>query len=89
MALGADAGDVQRLIVRQTLRPIVMGMVVGTGAAAGAVRLLQSMLFGISPYDPIAFIGAPLLMLATAAAAALVPIRRAARVNPMSILRYE
>ncbi len=89
MALGADAGDVQRLILRQTLRPIAVGMIFGIAAAAATARLLQSVLFGVSPYDPVAFIGAPLLMLTVAAAAAFLPTRRAARVNPMSILRCE
>lgn len=53
------------------------------------VRLLQSVLFGISPYDPVAFIAAPLLMLSIAAAAAALPTRRAMRLNPMSVLRAE
>ena len=89
MALGADARDVQRLILRQTLRPVAIGMSIGVAVAAATGRLLQSVLFGVSPYDPVAFISAPLLMLAIAAAAAFVPIRRAMRVNPMSVLRAE
>ena len=89
MALGAGARDVQRLILRQTLRPVVVGMVIGVAVAAATARLLQSVLFGVSPYDPVAFIGAPLLMLAIAAAAAFMPTRRAMRVNPMSVLRAE
>jgi predicted permease len=89
MALGAGAGDVQRLILRQTLRPVAIGMVIGVAVAAATVRLLHSVLFGVSPYDPVAFIGAPLLMLAIAAAAAFVPTRRAMRLNPMSVLRAE
>ena len=89
MALGATAHDVQRLILRQTLRPIVIGMSIGVAAAVATGRLLQSVLFGVSPYDPVAFVAAPLLMLAIAAAAAFVPIRRAMRVNPMSVLRAE
>ena len=89
MALGADARDVQRLILRQTLRPIAVGLCIGVAVAAAAARLLHSALFGVSPYDPVAFIGAPLLMLAIAAAAALLPTRRAMRINPMSVLRSE
>ena len=89
MALGAAAHDVQRLILRQTLRPIVIGLFIGVAAAAGTARLLQAVLFGVSPYDPVAFVAAPLLMLTIAAAAAFVPIRRAMRVNPMSVLRAE
>jgi predicted permease len=89
MALGAGEGDVQRLILRQTLRPVAIGMCIGVGVAAATARLLQSVLFGVSPYDPVAFVGAPLLMLAIAAAAAFVPTRRALRVNPISVLRAE
>ena len=89
MALGAAARDVQRLILRQTLRPVAIGMCIGVAVAAATGRLLQSVLFGVSPYDPVAFISAPLLMLAIAAAAAFVPIRRAMRGNPMSVLRAE
>ncbi len=89
MALGAGEGDVQRLILRQTLRPVAIGMAIGVGVAAATARLLHSVLFGVSPYDPLAFIVAPLLVLGIAAAAAFVPTRRAMRVNPMSILRAE
>jgi len=89
MALGADGRDVQRMILRQTLRPVVAGMVIGVAVAAITARLLQSVLFGVSPHDPLAFIGAPLLMLAIAAAAALIPTRRAMQVDPMSVLRAE
>jgi predicted permease len=89
MALGAGARDVQRLILRQTLRPVAVGVFIGIGAAAGTVRLLQSVLFGVSPYDPVVFIGAPLVMFGIAVAAATVPTRRATRVDPVSVLRSE
>ena len=89
MALGAGARDVQRLILRQTLRPVAVGMSIGVALAAAIARLLQSVLFGVSPYDPVAFIGAPLVMLAIAAAAAFMPTRHAMRVNPMSVLRSD
>jgi ABC-type antimicrobial peptide transport system permease subunit len=89
LALGARSNDVMRLILRQTLGPVAVGMVIGVAVAAAIVRLLQSVLFGVSPYDPLAFIGAPLLMLAIAGAAAFLPTRRAMRANPMSVLRAE
>jgi predicted permease len=89
LALGASGRDVQRLILGQTLRPIAIGLSIGVAAAAGTARLLQAVLFGVSPYDPVAFVAAPLLMLGIAAAAAFVPIRRAMRVNPMSVLRAD
>ncbi len=89
MALGADARDVLRLILRQTLRPVAIGLLIGMAVAAATARLLQSALFGVSPYDPVAFIGAPVVMLAIAAAAAFGPTRRAMRVNIMSVLRAD
>jgi predicted permease len=89
LALGAASNDVMRLILRQTLAPVAVGMVVGVAVAAAIVGLLQSVLFGISPYDPLAFIGAPLRKLALAGAAAFLPTRRAMRANPMSVLRAE
>jgi predicted permease len=89
MALGAAGRDVQWMILRQTLRPVVIGMFIGIAIAAVTARLLQAVLFGVSPHDPLAFIGGPLLMLAIAAAAALIPTRRAMQVNPISVLRSE
>ena len=89
MALGAGVRDVERLIVGQTLRPVAIGLAIGLAAAAAAARLLQAALFGVSPYDPLAFIGAPLLMLAVAGAAAFLPTRRASRVDPVAVLRSE
>lgn len=89
MALGAGARDVQRLILRQTLRPVLVGLSVGVAVAAAVSRLLQSVLFGVSPSDPIAFVGAPVLMLIVAVAATSLPTRRAVRVNPVSVLRSE
>jgi ABC-type antimicrobial peptide transport system permease subunit len=89
LALGAGTQDVQRLLLVQTLRPVAAGTMVGVVVAAILVRLLQSVLFGVSPYDPVAFVAAPLLMLSIAAAAASLPTRRAIRVDPMSVLRSE
>jgi ABC-type antimicrobial peptide transport system permease subunit len=89
MALGATLHDVERLIMRQTARPIVAGLAVGVAGAAGAAQLLRSVLFGVSAYDPLAFIAAPLLILAVAATAAFLPTRRASRVDPVAVLRSE
>ena len=88
-ALGATARDVQGLILRQTLRPVVVGLVVGMGAAAALAQVLESALFGISPFDPVPFIGAPLILLVIAAAATLLPTRGALQADPMVTLRYE
>jgi macrolide transport system ATP-binding/permease protein len=89
VTLGATARDVQQLIIRQTSRPIVIGAVVGIAAAAAASRTLESVLFGISPFDPIAFIGAALFLVSVAVVAALLPTREALKVNPVTALRYE
>ncbi|MGH9373208.1 MAG: ABC transporter permease [Vicinamibacterales bacterium] len=89
MTLGATARDVQYLIVRQTLRPVVMGLVIGLAAAGAASRAFESVLFGISPLDPIAFIGATLFLSSVAVVATLLPTREALKVDPVSALRYE
>ena len=89
LALGATAGAVQSLIVRQTLRPVAIGVLIGVVASAAASRILQAILFGVSPFDPLAFICAPLFLVAIACAATLLPIRQALRVDPITTLRYE
>jgi predicted permease len=89
MALGANARDVQVLILRQTLRPVGLGIAIGVAAAAAAAKVLTSVLFGISPFDPIAFVGAPLFLVAVAVAASLLPTRQALTGDAMSALRAE
>jgi predicted permease len=89
MTLGATGRDVQRLFLRQTLRPVVNGGAIGIAAAAAVSRILESVLFGISPYDPVAFVGAPLFLLAVAAAASVIPTREALKVDPLVTLWYE
>jgi ABC-type antimicrobial peptide transport system permease subunit len=83
MVLGASERDVQ------TLRPVAIGAVIGIGTGAAASQILNSVLFGVSPFDPIAFIGAPLFLFGVAAAASLLPTRRALTVDAMTPLRYE
>jgi predicted permease len=89
MMLGATAADVRRMIVGQTLRPVALGLIAGVAGAAAWSRILQSALFGVSPLDPLAFIAAPLLLLAVAAAASLVPTWQALNRDPMTTLRRE
>jgi predicted permease len=89
MMLGASARDVQRMILRQSLRPVAIGVAIGIAGGAAAAQILKSVLFGISPFDPIAFIGAPLFLLAVAAAATLLPTQDAVRLDPMTTLRHE
>ena len=89
IALGAAREDVLRLIVRQGLRPVAIGLVAGLAAAAAATSLLVKMLFGLSPHDPLSFVLAPALLAAIAVAACYVPARRALRVDPTVALRTE
>jgi predicted permease len=89
MALGADAGAVKRLILRQSMRPVLIGAAVGIAGCAAVSQILSSMLFGISAYDPIAFAGVPVVLIAIALLASHMPARRATKVDPMIALRYE
>jgi ABC-type antimicrobial peptide transport system permease subunit len=88
MMLGASAGDVRAMILRQTLRPVAIGAVIGIGAAIAASEVLRGVLFGVSPLDPVAFMVAPLFLSTVAAAASILPTRAALR-NPMTTLRDE
>jgi len=89
MALGAQATDVVRMIVRDSLVPVLAGVAIGLGAALALARLVAGMLYGVAPRDPISMIVAAAGMLAVALIAASIPARRASRVDPMRALRYE
>lgn len=89
LALGADARSVVALMLKRTMRPVVVGAVVGIAAAVGVSQILTSVLFGVSPVDPIALLGAVLAVAGVALAAGGLPARRAARVDPSRTLHYE
>jgi predicted permease len=89
LALGASGSDVRGLILRDGLRPALLGVAAGLPAAAAGCRLLKSFLFDVDPIDPITFIAAPALLLVVAALASYIPAARAARVNPTVTLRSE
>jgi predicted permease len=89
MALGATRGNVQWLVLRESLIAVLLGMLVGTPAAVTLARLARSILFGITPADVISFVAALLLMIVVTAVSAWLPTRRASRVDPMLALRYE
>ena len=89
IALGASARSVIRLMLRRTMRPVFVGAAVGIAAALGASQVLSSVLFGVSPVDPIAVIGAALVVAGVAVAAGAMPARRAAHVDPSRTLHYE
>jgi predicted permease len=89
MAMGAASVDILRLVVAQGLRLALTGIAIGCALAYGLSQLLRGMLFAVTPADPIVFIGVPLALLATAAAATAIPALRASRVNPIQALRSE
>ena len=89
MALGAQRGDVFRLIVGGGMKLILAGVVVGLLVALGLTRLLSSLLYGVGASDPLTFAGVILLLGAVALAANYLPARRATRIDPMTALREE
>jgi putative ABC transport system permease protein len=89
LALGASGSDVRGLILRDGLRPALIGIAVGLPAAAAGCRLLKSFLFEVAPFDPLTFTVVPAVLLAVAALASYIPAARAARVNPTVTLRSE
>jgi len=89
MALGACAGDVLRLVARQGLALALAGVAIGLGGASVATRTMENLLFKVSATDPLTFVSVPLLLAAVAMLAALVPARRATKVDPLVALRSE
>jgi putative ABC transport system permease protein len=89
MALGAERASVLRLILRQSVVPVVVGCVFGAIGAASMSSVIRSRLYGVSPVDPVAFAGATLLLLAVMVLASLAPARHASRVDPVEVLRQE
>ncbi|HKG94721.1 MAG TPA: ABC transporter permease [Gemmatimonadaceae bacterium] len=89
MALGARQSTVMAAVVGRGMRLAAIGVVLGIIGALGATRLLSSMLAGIGPRDPLTFAAIVLLLLGTAAAACLVPARRASRIDPMKAIRAD
>ena len=88
-ALGAEPGALRWLFVRHGLALAGAGSAVGLAAAAGLTRLMRSVLFGISPLDPVTYIAVPLVLVAATALASYLPARRAAAVDPVEMLRAE
>jgi predicted permease len=89
VALGAQAGDVFRLVLRQGMTLVVAGLVVGMAAALMVTRLLASFLYGVSTRDAITFTAIPVLLTLIALLACYIPARRATKVEPLVALRYE
>jgi macrolide transport system ATP-binding/permease protein len=89
MAIGARKRDILALMMRESTRPVVAGLLVGMVLAAGASRLLRGVLYGLNTVDAISFAGASFLFLAISLVATWLPSRRAMRVDPLEALRYE
>jgi predicted permease len=89
MALGATARDVGRLIVRQGLKLVLIGIVIGVVSALALQRVIGKLLFGISPTDPLTFTMIAFLLIGVALLACWIPARRATKVDPLTALRSE
>jgi predicted permease len=89
IALGAQKGDVLRTVMAQGLRLTVVGIAIGIVGALGLTRFLTSLLYGVKPTDPLAFISVSLILTVAALFASYVPARRASKVDPMVALRHE
>jgi putative ABC transport system permease protein len=89
MALGASRADLLRMVLGQGMMPVVAGLAAGALGALALGRFVASLLFEVSPRDPLAFAAASAALILVAAAACLVPARRATKVNPIEALRFE
>jgi len=86
-ALGAQQGDILRLVMSQALGLTLAGIVIGIAGAFALTRVMRNLLFQVSATDPATFVGIAFLFLFVALAASYVPARRAARIDPMAALR--
>lgn len=89
LALGADGRDVMSLVLRQAMRPVVIGGAVGIVVSAAVSQVLSGVLYGVGAHDPIAFVVVPLFLVAMAFVSSYIPARRASRLDPTDALRHE
>jgi len=89
MALGAQLGDVLKMVLRYAMTLVVIGTIVGLAGAYAITRVMSNLLFQVTPTDLATFVAVPLLLLLVALVACLIPARRATKVDPLITLRYE
>jgi putative ABC transport system permease protein len=89
MALGARPTFVVGLVVRQGMALALAGLVIGTAVAFGLTQLMESMLFGVEPNDPMIFTAIPIILALVALVASYLPARRASRADPLVALRHQ
>ena len=89
MALGAERGEILKMVVARGMRLALAGIALGLVLALSAARLLTSLLYEVSPADPASFLGIAILLAGSAFAASYLPARRAARLDPLTALRHE
>jgi predicted permease len=88
-ALGAQQGELKSMFVRYGIVLAGIGVAIGLGAAAGLTRLMSTLLYGITPLDPVTYVAVPVVLLTATVLASYVPARRAASVDPVEALRVE
>jgi ABC-type antimicrobial peptide transport system permease subunit len=88
-ALGAQQGELKIMFVRHGLVLAGIGVVIGIGAAAGLTRLMSTLLYGITPLDPVTYVAVPLVLVTATVLASYLPARRAVSVDPVEALRVE
>jgi putative ABC transport system permease protein len=89
MSIGAQRGDIGRLIIGRAMIPVGLGLAVGLAASFVVTRLVGSLLYGVEPTDPLTFAAGAAILVAAALLAAYLPARRATKVDPLLALRYE